>query len=223
LGFIIFKLIKDQKIFAYLHGGYWQWGSIDASCFMAENFVQQEIVVAPIGYNLAPNVTMTQIVEQVERSIAKILELSIDCDIYVCGHSAGGHLASILLNCDFETKYNSKNVNQIKAIIPVSGVFDLEPLIRTDINDNLKMNEQEARLLSPLLMNDCYLNKDIRVLLAYGEEDSIAFKEQSHDYKKHLKEKLRLLNVDCIQIDKVDHFNVIENLSRDDYQLTKVF
>jgi arylformamidase len=151
---------------------------------MAENFVNKEVIVAPIGYNLAPQVTMKQIVNQVERSIAKILELTDKCEIYICGHSAGAHLASLVLNCDFENKYNIKNVSQIRGIIPVSGVFDLRPLIQTDINDNLGMSQEDARSLSPLLMNYCYINKNIDILLAYGEEDSIAFKEQSKNYKK---------------------------------------
>jgi arylformamidase len=152
---------------------------------MAENFVNKGIIVAPVGYQIAPFVKMNQIVEQVERAVVKILEISDNCEIYICGHSAGGHLAATLLNCDFETKYNIRNQSQIRAILPISGVFDLRPLTQTDINDNLKMSREEARSFSPLFMNDCFLNRNnIQILLAFGEEDSTAFKEQSHCYKK---------------------------------------
>jgi acetyl esterase/lipase len=49
---IIFNLAK--KIFVFIHGGYWQWGSIQASGYMAENFVDNGYLFAAVGYSLAP-------------------------------------------------------------------------------------------------------------------------------------------------------------------------
>ena len=45
---------KGRKVFVYIHGGYWQWGTILASSFMAQNFTSKDIVVASIGYQLCP-------------------------------------------------------------------------------------------------------------------------------------------------------------------------
>ena len=50
---------NGRKIFIYLHGGYWQWGSIFASSFMAQNFTSKDIIVGAIGYNLCPKSTQT--------------------------------------------------------------------------------------------------------------------------------------------------------------------
>ena len=45
---------NGRKVFVYLHGGYWQWGSVLASSFMAQNFTNKDIIVASIGYRLCP-------------------------------------------------------------------------------------------------------------------------------------------------------------------------
>ena len=165
---------------------------------------------------------MSILVQEVERAIAKILEDADDSEVYICGHSAGGHLASLMLYVDFEKKYQVKT-SSIKGIFPVSGVFKLEPLIKTDINDNLKMDLNLAMKLSPLLLDNKFSmdTSHIRVLLAYGEEESVAFKQQSIEYFQLL-EKASFKSLSCIEIKDCDHFNVIENLSEDDFSLTRV-
>jgi acetyl esterase/lipase len=45
---------NGRKVFVYIHGGYWQWGTIFASSFMAHNFTNKDIIVAAIGYQLCP-------------------------------------------------------------------------------------------------------------------------------------------------------------------------
>ena len=46
---------NGRKVFVYLHGGYWQWGSVRASSFMAKNFTDKDIILVALGYDLAPN------------------------------------------------------------------------------------------------------------------------------------------------------------------------
>jgi arylformamidase len=165
---------------------------------------------------------MNILVQQVERAVAKILKDAGDSEVYICGHSAGAHLASLMLYVDFEKKYQVKT-SSIKGLFPVSGVFKLEPLIKTDINDNLKMDSNLAIKLSPLLLDNKFSmdTSQIRVLLAYGEEESVAFKQQSIEYFQLL-EKASFKSLRCIEINNCDHFNVIENLSEDDFSLTRV-
>ena len=129
----------------------------------------------------------------------------------------------MMLYSDFENKYQV-STKAIKGIIPVSGVFEIAPLIKTDINDNLGMDLNVANKLSPLLMHSDsfpFNTQRISVLLAYGEDESNAFKQQSTGYFNLLK-KANFKNVNLIEVKNVDHFNVIENLSEDDFSLTKV-
>ena len=125
----------------------------------------------------------------------------------------------MMLHTDFEKKY-SVNSSSIKGLIPVSGVFDLTPIIKTDINDNPKMDLDEAKTLSPMFKRNVYSSNLIYILLAYGEHESDAFKEQSENYYKHLN-SLNFKNVNCIEIKNCDHFNIIENISEDNFSLTK--
>jgi arylformamidase len=108
-------------------------------------------------------------------------------EIYLCGHSAGAHLASMMLYTDFVNKFNVSS-ESIKGLILVSGIYDLIPLIQTEINENLKMDLIEANNCSPLLKPFSFISdsqkKEIRILLTFGEFESNSFKSQSDFYKK---------------------------------------
>lgn len=164
---------------------------------------------------------MNEIFEQVERAVAKIFENSENSEVYICGHSAGAHLATMLLYSDFKNKYNV-DASNLKGIISVSGIFDLRPLLETDVNENLKMNLEESSLLSPLLRNDIRLHKNVAFLIAYAENDSPAFHKQSEDFKIYLTKCHGYQDVTSIKIENVDHFDIIENISLNSFSLTKV-
>ncbi|MCS6890834.1 MAG: alpha/beta hydrolase, partial [Rhodovarius sp.] len=119
----------------FLHGGYWQ--RLDPSFFshLAAGLVAHGVAVAVAGYDLCPHVTLRHIVAQAEaacRALPRPPVLAI-------GHSAGGHLAAMLLARGL-----------VPAALPISGLFDLSPLRRTSIGDALRLSEEEARALSPL-------------------------------------------------------------------------
>jgi arylformamidase len=90
----------------------------------------------------------------------------------------------MILFTDFETEYKVKEGNRIKSIVPVAGLFDLRPLLKTYVNDALKMNEEESAGLSPLLRTKAEAKKDVYVLIASADEDSPAFQSQSEQFSK---------------------------------------
>ena len=91
----------------------------------------------------------------------------------------------MILYTDFENVFNVKS-DRILGVIPVSGVFDLTPLLKTDVNDNVKMSFEDAHKASPLLRQTTNISNlrknNIKILIAYGEDESVAFKQQSIDY-----------------------------------------
>lgn len=89
----------------------------------------------------------------------------------------------MMLYVDFENKYNIP-VNPLAGLILVSGVFDLVPLVETEININLKMDATIAKQNSPMMLQDIKCKNNLSILIAYAEFDSPAFKEQSEKYKK---------------------------------------
>lgn len=126
---------------------------------------------------------MHEIWDDVEKGMLKLASVSGNAEFYVCGHSAGAHLAAMLL-------YSKKiDLTRFRALFLVSGVFDIQPIVNTSINDNLKMNLNDAADLSPLLHEknlhnklSCNERKHLKILLVVAENDSIAFKQQSTDY-----------------------------------------
>ena len=63
-------------------------------------------------------------IEEIERAVAKILKFSGQSKVFICGHSAGAHLAALMLHTDFKQKYNVDSKN-LAGLILVSRVFDL--------------------------------------------------------------------------------------------------
>jgi arylformamidase len=68
--------------------------------------------------------------------------------ILVHGHSAGGHLAAAMLATDWQT--HGAPAHLVPAAMAISGLFDLAPMIATSMNVDFKLDEAEARRLSPL-------------------------------------------------------------------------
>src|SRR6185437_11893584 len=115
--------------------------------FIAPPFVAAGIAVALVNYDLTPAVTVETIVAQVRRAVAwthgRAGELGFDPDrLVVGGHSAGGHLTA--------TALAAEPALPIAAGIALSGVFDLVPLLKTNVNVQLTLDEARARALSPM-------------------------------------------------------------------------
>ena len=61
----------------FIHGGYWQWNHKDEFTFLAEPWLSAGADVAMLGYPLAPEATVPQIIESVKRGVAFIKDLSL--------------------------------------------------------------------------------------------------------------------------------------------------
>jgi arylformamidase len=136
---------RSEATVMFVHGGYWQ--SLDRSSFshMARGLNEHGIRVAIPGYDLCPQVRISDIVEQIRRAC---LSLADRGPLVVSGHSAGGHIAACMLATDWRTLDASPDL--VPAAYAISGLFDLKPLLSTSINAALAMTEADAERLSPL-------------------------------------------------------------------------
>lgn len=123
----------------FIHGGYWQ--ALDKSFFshMARGLNALGVSVAVPSYDLCPNVRIGDIVEQM-RAACATLHAEINAPVIASGHSAGGHLAACLLATEAH----------VPAAYAISGLFELQPLVPTSINNALRLDDEEAESLSPL-------------------------------------------------------------------------
>jgi arylformamidase len=133
----------------FVHGGYWR--SLEHSTFshVAAGLNARGIAVAVAGYDLCPQVTIAQIVEQI-RTACLFLWRRFGQRIMVYGHSAGGHLAACMVATDWKSLDPKAPADLVPAGYSISGVFDLKPLVATAMNADLRLNEPAAAQVSPL-------------------------------------------------------------------------
>ncbi|XP_072259534.1 kynurenine formamidase [Pyxicephalus adspersus] len=207
-------------LLVYIHGGYWQFLSKEESGFMVPPLVFHGIAVMAMDYDIAPKGDMDLIVSQVRRSIvATLARYPQITAIYLCGHSAGAHLAAMMLSTDW-SQYGV--TPDIRGALLVSGVYDLLPITHTYVNDPLKMCHEVANRNSPIQLTTQLKNNaaNCHMAIVVAEHDSPEFHRQSQGFFQSLKSLG--LAVSYQQVQDTDHFDVIERLSQEDYILTQL-
>jgi arylformamidase len=133
----------------FLHGGYWR--SLEPRMFshMARGLNARGVCVAVAGYDLCPQVRITDIVGEI-RQACLYLWHRFGRRLLVSGHSAGGHLAACMLATDWKALAPDAPADLVPCAYSVSGVFDLAPLRQVSMNADLRLDEAEAQAMSPL-------------------------------------------------------------------------
>ncbi|MFT0545451.1 alpha/beta hydrolase [Allopusillimonas ginsengisoli] len=207
----IFPAAGAAPVYLFIHGGYWRALSKDDSAFMAPAFVRQGATVVVVNYSLAPDASLPVIVDQCRRALAWVYRHierygGDPARIHVSGSSAGGHLAAMLLASGWQEQLNVPE-HVIQSASPISGLFDLRPLVRTHINAWAHMDWQSARALSPVF----HLPRvACPLLLAWGEHETDEFKRQSSMYAQAWAELD--YPVQCLEVAGTNHFNILMQL-----------
>lgn len=134
-------------VLLFLHGGYWQ--ALDKSSFshMAAGANAHGFDVAVTSYDLCPEVKLAVIVDQAVACVRALAERT-GRRVLPFGHSAGGHLAACLAAANWPAIGEPADI--VAAAMPVSGLFHLAPLVKTQVNKAVGMTPGEAAQLSPL-------------------------------------------------------------------------
>ncbi len=133
-------------LMVFVHGGFWQESGREQAAFTASGFLGRGVAFAALGYGLAPAHRLGEIVGMVRRAVRLLTRaapaLGIDpARIHLAGSSAGAHLAAMAL---------VPGGVPVAGVSLLSGLYDLEPLIGSYVNDALGLTPAEARRLSPL-------------------------------------------------------------------------
>ena len=149
---------KGAPVLFFIHGGYWR--SLDKSdhSFVAPALTEAGACVVVPNYALCPAVTIPDITLQMVKALAwtwrHIARYGGDPNrITVAGHSAGGHLAAMLLLCDWKAYADDLPVDLLKNALSISGLYDLEPIRHTPfLKDSLKLTPEQVAKASPALL-----------------------------------------------------------------------
>lgn len=188
--------VAQPPMLVFFHGGYWQELSKQESAFAAPACISQGIAWAAVDYTLAPDATLSAIVEECRAAVASLGRFD---RLVVAGSSAGAHLAAMAaLAAD----------RRVKGAVLVSGIYDLEPLIGTSIDAALNLDSDTAARHSPLRRS---LKGFPPSLICWGENETDQFKRQSGVFA----EALGRANVKCATFECPgrNHFDVILDLA----------
>lgn len=144
----LFEPDGDGPLAVFIHGGYWQALDKSFASHCARGLLLRGVAVAVPSYDLCPHVPLAGIVAQMQAACA-MLHRRTGRRLLVAGHSAGGHLAAMLMGTDWKAIDPALPARLVGAALPVSGVFELEPLLPTTIARGLNLRAEAAHALSP--------------------------------------------------------------------------
>jgi arylformamidase len=200
---------RKPPLVVFIHGGYWQRNDKDMFAFVADGPRPHGIDVALVGYTLAPDVCLTDIVAEIRRSLTFLSEhadeFGFDRDrLVVEGWSAGGHLTAMVANHPV-----------CGGGIPISGIFDLEPIALSYLNEQLRLDPTEIATLSPLRVLPDHM-PPLRVFV--GGQELPELRRQSTTYAEAARE--RGLPVALTVLPGHHHFSILDEISRPDGAIT---
>jgi arylformamidase len=185
----------------FIHGGYWQTRAKETFALFAGGPMAHGINVALIGYTLAPDATLDEIVAEIHAGIdflaERLPELGGDASrIVVSGWSAGGHLTSMALSHP-----------NVKAGLAISGIYDLEPIRASYLNVKLGLDEATSRRNSPVMQAGGAMKP---LSLVVGSAELPLLRQQTADFAGH-RARFRL-PVTYEEIPGANHFTIMNEM-----------
>ncbi len=193
----------DTRTFVFVHGGYWQSCDKELCAFVAQGPLGLGMNVVIAEYTLAPDASMTQIIGEIGRLLDFLVERG-NKTLVLGGHSAGGHLTAM-----------HRNHPAVTHALPVSGLFDLEPISKGRLNDKLQLSEEEIARFSPMR----HIGHGAPMIVTVGDAERPELIRHSHDYAQACVTAGE--RVVYVPLPGADHFSVLYDLAKPDgLQLT---
>ena len=194
--------MHQSKTLIFIHGGYWHLLDKTMFHFLAGHFLNYNVTTVLINYPLAPRASMDEIVTACRKALRWLHDNMVrfngdPAELYLLGHSAGGHLASMML-VSAEAKF-------VRAMISLSGLFRLEPVMLSYLNDSIGMDLENAIKNSPVFLNPV---NDCPLLLFTGTEETDEFKAQTKELCHSWKSKNS--NIAYLEVPQKNHYSILD-------------
>ena len=204
---------KGAPVVIFIHGGYWRSLDKKEHSFVVPPFTAQGACVLVPNYALCPAVTIPDIVMQMVKATAwayrNVHRFGGDPSrISVIGHSAGGHLATMMLACDWQAYDKALPKHVVRKAMSMSGLFELESVRATPfLTDSLRLTEADALKASPAFMP---APKQGSLITVVGAQESEEFLRHNRLIQKAWGDKVVPV---CEDIPNTNHFSILEELS----------
>jgi acetyl esterase/lipase len=114
----------------FIHGGAWRSGDRSLYGALGNRYARAGFVTVVPSYRLAPKHPHPAQIEDVAAAFAWTIQhiseyRGISNRVYVAGHSAGGHLASLLALDDSHLAAHGLSPKRIRGVLALSGVYNL--------------------------------------------------------------------------------------------------
>ena len=204
---------EARGLVVFVHGGFWQ--RLDKSYWshLAAGAVARGMAVAMPSYTLCPQARITQITREIGQAIS-FAAARVGGPVFLAGHSAGGHLVTRMICRD--SPLAPEVLARVQRTVSISGVHDLRPLLKTRLNDALKLDEAEAETESPALLKPV---PRARLICWVGAGERAEFIRQN----ALLANVWTGLGARTAAVEEPDrhHFNVIDGLADPEHPLTR--
>jgi len=197
-----FKAAEAAPTLLFIHGGYWQTRAKETFALFAEGPMVHGINVALIGYTLAPDATLDEIVAEIHAGIdflgRELPALGGDGKgIVVSGWSAGGHLTAMALSHPF-----------VRGGMAISGIYDLEPIRHSYLNVKLGLDEAASHRNSPMMQAGGPMKP---LSLVVGSAELPLLRKQTADFAAH--RATYGLPITYEEIAGADHFSIMTEIA----------
>ena len=213
---------NHAPVHMFIHGGYWRAMDKSVFSYLAEALVEAGALVAVVNYGLCPAVTLDEITRQMRAACRWLWQ---NCSkfggnpgsIHISGHSAGGQQTAMLMATDWPSLSPDLPSDLIKSGVPVSGIFELEPMLYLPLNEDLKLDGKSAHCNSPIFLNPV---TDAPLSIVVGGKESDEFHRQSYNFAQTWRE--RGAKTEYLDLPGQNHFTIVDQMKHRDNPLTTI-
>lgn len=209
----------DSPILVWVHGGYWRALSKDHYGFIAPPFLAAGAAVVLINYDLCPNVDLVTLLAQTRAALHWVrghaAEMGGHPDrLVLAGNSAGAHICAMALQ--YTAGADRAPVEAVRAAAFITGIYDLTPIPRIQVSEDVHVTLDQIPGLSPLALP---ITHKVPSVVAVGADEPEMWIGQSEMYHARLVAAGGRSEYMCIP--GRHHFSITRDLANAEAPLTR--